>query len=209
MSIKIFYGSDRESMMRAAKRALGDDYEVVEAENIEISDMDSIFRGVSLFDDGSGRKILIKDLNTKVECFEKLPEYADTSFKVIVVCDKLNKTFAYVKSVLSCKAIESEEFTTTEEKTRDKFENLKPFQDAYAGRGADAVRKLRKIEARSAPQLIVGTMAGQCIKLIDVKNKKAVQALKIIAQADMMTKSSGITDIWMPVEWALLEIAKI
>ncbi len=209
MPIKILHGTDREAMMRTAKRILGDDYEVVEAENIDLSDLDSIFRGVSLFDDGSGRKILIKDLSLKSECFEKLPDYADTSFNVVVVNDKLNKTFAYVKNVFACKDIEVEEFITTEEKTRDKFENCKPFQDAYAGRGADAIRKLRKIESRSAAPLIIGTMAGQCIKLIDGKNKKPVQALKIIAEADMMTKSSGITDIWMPVEWALLEISKL
>jgi hypothetical protein len=41
-----------------------------------------------------------------------------------------------------------------------------------------------------------------------LKEPKAQRAMKIIAKADMMTKSTGI-DMWMPVEWALLEIAQL
>ena len=209
MPIKILHGSDRSAAIRAAKRILGDNYEVIEAENIDVSDLDSIFRGATLFDDGSPRNILIKDLSANLECFEKLPEYADTSFNVVIVNSKLNKTFAYVKNVFACKQIEVEELTTTEEKTRNKWETFKPFQDAYAGRGADAIRKLNKIKERAAPQLIIGVMASQCTKLISSGDKKAIRAIKIVAEADMMTKSSGITDIWMPVEWALLEVSQL
>ena len=60
--IKIFYGDDRVKAQAAIKKLLGDDYEVIEGENLLPSDMASVFYGGSLFSDE--RKILIKDLST-------------------------------------------------------------------------------------------------------------------------------------------------
>lgn len=206
MSIKIFYGSDRIAARKAAERILGQDYEVIEAENLQLTDMDSVFRGATIFDMGSERKILLKDLSANKACFEKLPEYADTTNLVAILDGKLSKTTTAVKAIFACKDIEAKEFTLREELTRDKYENFAPFQAAYAGRGGDALRKLRLIKDRTAAPVIIGTMGSQAAKLL--KEPKAQRAMKIIAKADMMTKSTGI-DMWMPVEWALLEIAQL
>ena len=65
--IKIFYGNDRAKVQEAVKRLFGDSYETIEAENITRADMDTVFRGTSLF--GDVRKILVKSLDENKECF--------------------------------------------------------------------------------------------------------------------------------------------
>lgn len=49
MSISILHGTDRNAMMLAAKTKLGEEYEVFEADNITLADLDSIFLGQTLF----------------------------------------------------------------------------------------------------------------------------------------------------------------
>jgi hypothetical protein len=119
---------------------------------------------------------------------------------------KLSKVLTSVKAVFACKEIETKEFTLREELTRDKYENNAPFISAFAGRGAEAIRKLNLIKDRTAAPVIIGTMGTQASKYLD--KPKGQKALKIIAKADMMSKSSNI-DMWLPVEWALLQIAQL
>ena len=83
--IRIFYGNDRQKAQSAIDKILGDDYEIIEAENIERADMDSIFRGTSLF--GETRNILLKNLNENKGCWESFPNYLDTTHKVITIKD--------------------------------------------------------------------------------------------------------------------------
>ena len=210
MSICILHGTDRNAMMTAAKTKLGEGYEIFEADNISVSDMDSIFLGQTLFGGAEKRRILLKDLNDNKDCFAKLPDYASTEHEVVVIANgKLNKTFAYVKDVLGCKEIESKEFTTIEERTRDKFESWEPFKQAFAGHGKIALKKLELLKDHSAAPMILGTMGAQAAKLIGTKdNTKAIEAMKILARADVMSKRSGL-DMWVPLEWALLEIANL
>ena len=206
MPIKIFYGSDRIAARKAAERVLGADYEVIEAEELTVADLESIFRGTTIFDMGAERKILLKDLSSNKECFEKLPDYADTTALVALLEGKLSKVLTSVKAVFACKEIEAKEFTLREELIRDKYENNAPFISAFAGRGAEAIRKLNLIKDRTAAPVIIGTMGTQASKYLD--KPKGQKALKIIAKADMMSKSSNI-DMWLPVEWALLQIAQL
>ncbi len=210
MSISILHGTDRNAMMTVAKMKLGEDYEVFEADQISVTDLDSIFLGQTLFGGGEKRRIMLKDLNDNKECFERLVDYTSTEHEVVVIANgKLNKTFAYVKPVLSCKEIESKEFTTIEERTRDKFENLEPFKQALAGHGKIALKKLEALKDHSAAPVLLGTMGTQAAKLLGGKDEvKAIKIMKILAQADMMSKRSGL-DMWVPVEWALLEIANL
>ena len=182
MSISILHGTDRNAMMLAAKTKLGEEYEIFEADNITLADLDSIFLGQTLFGTGEKRRILLKDLNDNKECFEKLPDYASTEHEVVVVANgKLNKTFAYVKAVLGCKDIESKEFETVEERTRDKFEGLEPFKQALAGHGKIALKKLESLKDHSAAPLILGTMGGQAAKLLGGKDEaKGIKIMKIL-----------------------------
>ncbi len=210
MSICILHGTDRNAMMAAAKAKLGEDYEIFEADNITVSDMDSIFLGQTLFGGGEKRRILLKDLNDNKDCFAKLPDYVNTEYEVVVIANgKLNKTFAYVKDVLGCKGIESKMFETIEERSRDRYETWEPFKQAFAGHGKIALKKLDILKDHTAAPMILGTMGAQAAKLIGGKdNTKAVEAMKILARADMMSKRSGL-DMWVPLEWALLEIANL
>ena len=78
-----------------------------------------------------------------------------------------------------------------------------------AGHGKIALKKLENLKDHSAAPLILGTMGGQAAKLLGGKDEaKGIKIMKILAQADMMSKRSGL-DMWVPVEWALLEIANL
>lgn len=210
MPISILHGTDRNAMMAAAKAKLGDEYEIFEADKITLADMDSLFLGQTLFGGEEKRRILLKDLNDNKECFEKLPDYASTEHEVVVIANgKLSKTYAYVKAVLGCKEIESKEFQTIEERSRDKFETFEPFKQAFAGHGKIALKKLEILKDHSAGPAVLGAMGSQAAKLIGGKDSaKAVATMKILARADVMSKRSNL-DMWVPVEWALLEIANL
>lgn len=206
MPIKIFYGSDRIAARKAAERVLGADYEVIEAEQLTVADLESIFRGVTIFDMGAERKILLKDLSANEACFEKLPEYADTTATVALLEGKLSKVKASVKAVFACKDIEAKEFTSREDVPITYNGLTAPYNSAFAGHGADAIRKLRAIKDKTAAPAYIGLMGTETAKAL--AKPKAQQAMKIIAKADMMMKSAKV-DMWVPVEWALLEIAQL
>lgn len=210
MSICILHGTDRNAIMAAAKTKLGEEFEIFEADNITVADMDSIFLGQTLFGGSEKRRIMLKDLNDNKDCFAKLPDYVNTEHEVVVIANgKLNKTFAYVKDVLGCDGIESKLFETIEERSRDRFESFEPFNQAFAGHAKIALKKLDNLKDHTAAPMVLGTMGSQAAKLIGTKdNAKAIKAMKILARADEMSKRSGL-DMWVPLEWALLEIANL
>ena len=206
MPIKVFYGTDRIAARKAAERVLGAEYEVIDGENLTLSDLESIFRGATIFDMGAERKILLKDLSANKDCFEKLPEYADTTSMVALLEGKLSKATSAVKALFACKGVEAKEFTSRED-APVAYNNLAaPFNSAFSGHGADAIRRLKTIKDKTAAPAYIGIMGAEAIKAI--MKPKAQQAIKIIAKADMMMKSSKV-DMWVPVEWALLEIAQL
>ena len=87
--IKIFYGDDRVKAQSAIKKLLGEDYEVIESENLLPSDMASVFYGGSLF--SNERKILIKDLTANKDCWEEVPKYLDSTHAIILLEAKVDK----------------------------------------------------------------------------------------------------------------------
>lgn len=57
--IRIFYGDDRAKALTAAKKLLGQNYEVIDGEELTLNNLPDIFYGVSLFT--SSRNLLIKN----------------------------------------------------------------------------------------------------------------------------------------------------
>ena len=86
--IKIFTGDDRVKANREIQLELGSNYEVIEGQDLMPEDLPSIFKGASLFADE--RSILIRDLSTNKAVFDFLPDYLDTSHKVILLELKLD-----------------------------------------------------------------------------------------------------------------------
>ncbi|MBP5656290.1 hypothetical protein J6X15_01755 [Candidatus Saccharibacteria bacterium] len=201
--IKIFYGNDRRKTQVAIDKILGKDYEVIEADGITRADMDSIFRGTSLF--GETRKILLKGLNENKECWEVLPDYLDTTHEMIIWPSTLDKRSVVYKTISKMKNVELKEFKI--EETVDHFLAFKVFDEAFAGRGAKAIKMCAQLETDNDPYMTMGAFVSQATKKLEMGSSKATRAIKILAKADLDMKSADV-DGWNIVKIALLKIAQ-
>lgn len=202
--IKIFYGNDRQKAQLAVVKVLGKEYEVIEAENITRGDMDSIFRGTSLF--GETRKILLKSLNENKECWEMLPEYLDTTHEMVIWLSALDKRSVVYKAIAKQKNVEIKEFA--QDVKVERFFAFKIADEAFAGHGAKAVKMCEQIETTDDAYMTMGAIISQAAKRLETKNPKAVRAIKILAKADMDMKSASV-DAWNIVKISLLKIGQL
>ena len=86
--IRIFYGDDRVKANAKIKSLLGENYEVVDGENLGLTDLPNIFLGASLLSDT--RNILIRDLALNKPAFEQLTNYLNTPHNIILLESKLD-----------------------------------------------------------------------------------------------------------------------
>ena len=94
--MRIFVGEDRVAAEKAIRTTLGEDYEVLDGEELAVTDLPSIFRGVSLFETEK-RRILIKNLGENTAVWEKAADYLDTPHEVVIWEMKLDKRSAGYK----------------------------------------------------------------------------------------------------------------
>lgn len=200
--IKIFYGDDRQKAQLAIAKLLGDDYEVIEAENITRGDMESIFKGTSLF--GETRRILLKGLNENKECWEVLPEYLETTHEMVIWLSALDKRSTVYKAIARRKEVEVKEFA--QEEKVDRFLAFKIADEAFAGHGARAVKMCEELEQTSDAYLTMGAFVSQAGKKLEIGKPKAINAIRILAKADLDMKSTAV-DGWKILKIALLKIA--
>lgn len=200
--IKIFYGNDRQKAQLAIAKLLGDDYEVIEAENITRGDMESIFKGTSLF--GETRRILLKGLNENKECWEVLPEYLETTHEMVIWLSALDKRSTVYKAIAKRKEVEVKEFA--QEEKVDRFLAFKIADEAFAGHGARAVKMCEELEQTSDAYLTMGAFVSQAGKKLEIGKPKAINAIRILAKADLDMKSTAV-DGWKILKIALLKIA--
>lgn len=200
--IKIFYGNDRQKAQLAIAKLLGDDYEVIEAENITRGDMESIFKGTSLF--GETRRILLKGLNENRECWEVLPEYLETTHEMVIWLSALDKRSTVYKAIAKRKEVEVKEFA--QEEKVDRFLAFKIADEAFAGHGARAVKMCEELEQTSDAYLTMGAFVSQAGKKLEIGKPKAINAIRILAKADLDMKSTAV-DGWKILKIALLKIA--
>ncbi len=202
--IKIFYGNDRQKAQVAVDKLLGKDYELIEAENIERADMDSVFRGTSLF--GETRNILLKDLSENKECWELFPNYLDTTHNIIVWLTALDKRSTIYKTIEKSGRVELKEFKMVEKK--EQFLAFNIAKEAFAGRGEKAVRMCENAESTEDPYLTMGAIISQAMKMLTMGNSKAISAIRILAKADVDMKSAAV-DAWSVIKIALLKISRL
>lgn len=200
--IRIFTGENRVQAKREIERILGDDYELIEGENMELSDMPNVFRGVSLLTEE--RKILIKDLEASKAVWDKLPEYIDTPHEIVIWETKLDKRVSVYKTLKD--RVEIREFAMP------KDPNFGIVFDVYkmAKRdGRRAVEMLRRIEPTQEPMMFFGLMASQALKEYaarpGVSEKKA---LKELSKLDMELKSTA-HEPWIMIESFLIRLASL
>lgn len=202
--IKVFYGEDRIKARKAIDRLFGADYEVIEAENLTTSDMASVFLGTSLF--GEKRTILVKDLSANKECWEMVPNFVDDCPHDIVLWEtKFDKRSAAYKALSKNKNVEFKEFAAAEDPNNKLVFDI---LDAAMRGDNSAVKMCEKIEQTNDPYMFMGLMVSQAIKKLQYNNAKAAKTLKILAEADVNMKSTGI-EPWTLIKMALLKIASL
>ncbi|MDR3297778.1 MAG: hypothetical protein LBT19_00120 [Candidatus Nomurabacteria bacterium] len=201
--IRIFYGDDRLETQDEIGHLLGDGYEVLDGESLNVGDLDSVFLGSSLF--ASQRKILVKDLSDNSDCFVRLANYSGTPHEVIVWESKLDKRTVAHKELVARK-IEFREFKLAE--SPDKKLVFDIFNLAWSGNSAKAISVCEQIETNNDPYMFFGLMTSQAIKKLDLNQKKVTGVLKKMARADIDMKTTSL-DSWLLIKSLLLQISEI
>lgn len=198
--IKIFYGEDRVKAKQEINKFLGDNYEILEGQDLTISDLSNIFSGQSLF--GGTRSILIQDISSNKSVFDKLPEYLDTPHKIVIFETKLDKRSAAYK-VLKNK-VEVKEFTLPQDPNMNLvFEIYKTAKFD----GGKAVEMLNKIKYQEDPIRFVGLLTTQAIRDFEIKQgNKEKKALKELSRLDMKLKTTS-SQPWLLLQAFLLQVS--
>lgn len=199
--IRIFYGENRQKAKEEIKKCLGENYEIIDGINLELTDLPNIFRGASLF--AEKRKILIRDLSENKPVFEKLPEYLNSNHDIIIFEAKLDKRSSTYKNIKD--QIEVKEFPAPKDPSLSLVFNI---YDTAKTNGKKAIENLEKIKLNQDPIMFFGLMASQAIKDYQ-KNQgtKEKKALKELSKLDIELKSSKLSS-WLLIESFLLQVSK-
>ncbi len=200
--IKIFTGDDRVKANREIQRELGSDYEVIEGQDLMPEDLPSVFKGASLFADE--RSILIRDLSTNKAVFDFLPDYLDTSHKVILLELKLDKRSSTYKALKDKVVIREFKLSNNQ--------NFNMVFDIYriAKRdGKKAIEMLEKIKQDEDPIRFTGLLVSQALKDY-AKNPgtKEKRVLKELSKLDLNLKTTSYSP-WLLVSSFLLRVSSL
>ncbi|MBQ9020237.1 hypothetical protein IJ096_02865 [Candidatus Saccharibacteria bacterium] len=201
--IRIFYGADRVKAQEAIRKVLGDDYEVVEGEELSLADVKDVFLGTSLF---GKRRIVVKGLGENKEAFSELPDYLGTEHEVVIWDGKLDKRTSTYKTLKKA-GVEMKEFSVPEVKSKAVFDIL----DIAYRDGARAVKMLEEIEGENEPYMFVGLLVSQAIKKYEWRyGEKEKRVLLELSRLDMQMKGdSAISSQWILVKGFLLRVSSL
>lgn len=200
--IKILTGDDRVRANREIERELGLDYEVIEGVDLAPTDLPSIFKGASLFNEK--RRILIRDVSENKVVFEELSKYVDTPHKVVILELKLDKRASAYKELKD--KVQIIEFNLA------KNQNLGLVFDIYRMAkkdGKKAVEMLDKIKQNEDPMRFMGLLTSQVLKDY-AKNSgvKEKRVLRELSKLDIELKSTSYSP-WILISGFLLRISSL
>lgn len=200
--IRIFYGDDRVKANAKIKSLLGENYEVVDGENLDLTDLPNIFLGASLLSDT--RNILIRDLAQNKPAFEQLTNYLNTPHNIILLESKLDTRTTTFKELKD--KVEVAKFELPEDP------NFRLVFDIYktAKRdGKKAISQLSKIKQDEDPIMFFGLLASQAIKDFSFNHgTKEKRVLKELAKLDLDMKSAKV-EPWLLIESFLLRLSSL
>lgn len=200
--IRIFYGDDRVKANAKIKSLLGENYEVVDGENLDLTDLPNIFLGASLLSDT--RNILIRDLAQNKPAFEQLINYLNTPHNIILLESKLDTRTTTFKELKD--KVEVAKFELPEDP------NFRLVFDIYktAKRdGKKAISQLSKIKQDEDPIMFFGLLASQAIKDFSFNHgTKEKRVLKELAKLDLDMKSAKV-EPWLLIESFLLRLSSL
>lgn len=208
--IYLIDGDDRKKAEEAARKLLGDGYEVFDAEALEKSDLVSIFQGTTLFNEV--RKILIKDLSQKKDLFLELPKYIETEHKIVILEQKIDKRNAAYKELSgitkeSPGKIKIESFKKIEQV--DVFLMFRVFDIALTD-GRRAVKLMREAEDTNSPYATIGAWTKKTLDLLAAKPEGAREKkiIKKLAEIDMLLKQTNFSkEPWLVLESFLIQLS--
>ena len=204
--IHLYFGEDRLKSEEMAKKILGSNYENIDAENLEIEDLPTLFLGTSLFDSGE-RKILIKGLGERKELFEEIEKYLDTPHEIVILENKINGNWTGLKNLKKAKNIDLVENKIPEDKEK---RNLAfNVYDMALRNPEKAVEKLRENEDEIDPYATLGAWGFKALENLkkapnSAKNRSIVKEL---AKIDSLLKTTKFSERpWLVLESFLLNL---
>ncbi|MBR5046579.1 hypothetical protein IKX73_03075 [Candidatus Saccharibacteria bacterium] len=198
--IKIFYGDDRVRAKQEIIKNLGNDYEVLDGNDIEKNNLPTIFLGASLFVDK--RKILIHDFTANKQIFSELEKYLDTPHDIILFETKLDKRSTTYKALKD--KLEFREFKLPE---NTDFRIVFDIYRTAKKDGKKAIKMLEKIKLNEDPIQFTGLLVSQAIK--DYAAHQGItekRILRELARTDLQMKTTKV-EPWLLVESFLLRLA--
>ncbi len=200
--LRVYSGEDRVAAEKAIQSLLGGKYEVFEGENLTETDLQSIFRGTTLFDIEK-RRILLKDLGENPGVFEKVVDYVDTEYEVVVWETKLDKRSAGYKRLKEA-GVELKDFPLKKPPEAGLVFNI---LNTALRNGPEAVKMCEKIELTQDPYMFFGLMVTQGLKKFEERQgAREKKVLKELAKLDMQMKTTSM-EPWMLVKAFLLRVA--
>ena len=200
--LKIFFGNDRVKAQAEIKRVLNNNYEVVEGAELNLNDLTDVFMGGSLL--AAERKILVKDLSTVKENFDKLVDFIDTPNDVIVWENSLDKRTNTYKQL--AKKIEIKEFKLIEKIDRNLAFNI--YDTAFYD-GKKAVQMLAQAELTEDPYKMLGAWAWKAIDNFKRSGgTKEKRVLKELSKLDIEMKTTAYQP-WVLMQAFLLRAASL
>ena len=191
--IHIYYGENREAAEKSAKQLLGNNFEIIDAENLEKSDLPNLFMGVSLFSE-NGRKILLKGLAEKKELFDELDKYLDTPHEIIILEKKIDGKWTSFKDLKKNKKINIKEYSFTID-PKKRFLSFNIFDEALKN-PKNALKILKENKETEDPFIMLGSWSSKAIKNLQnfPKNSKNHRIVKELARIDMLMKTSKYSE---------------
>lgn len=198
--IRVYYGDDRVRATKDIEKILGDEYEVIDGNELGTGDLASVFWGNSLL--SGQRNILIRDMSSNKSVYDKLPEYLNTIHNIVIFELKIDKRSATYKTLKD--KIEWKEYKLPVNP------NMRLVFDIYKTAkhdGKKAVAMLEKIKSEEDPVMFCGLMVSQALK--DYKahpGAKEKRVLKELSELDLNMKSTSLQP-WMLVQGFLLRLS--
>ena len=200
--LKIFSGEDRVRAKNEIEKLLGKKYEIIDGAELELSDLPTIFLGMSLLSDK--RKIVIRDLSINKAAFEKIPEYLSSPHDIIIFETKLDKRSATYKLLKN--KIEIKEFALRPDPNQNLVFSI--YNTAKRD-GKKAVSDLEKIKLNQDPIMFFGLLVSGAIKDFQAhQGTKEKKALKELSKLDLDLKSSKLSS-WLLIESFLLRLSSL
>lgn len=200
--IKIFTGDDRIRAHKEIARELGDNYEVIEGPDLTPSDLPSITKGASLFD--QTRHILIRDLSSNKPVYEQLPSYLDTPHQIIILESKLDKRSATYKALKG--KISITEFALPK---NFQYSLLAEIYRTSKRDGQRAVQLLSEVQQNEDPIKFCGALISEALK--DYKSHQGITEKRVLRELsilDLQLKSTSYQP-WLLIQSFLLRVSSL